>query len=79
MMKITGARWSASSKTFCTGFSDGIILCTTENHTLVNMISVGLESYFLRKGKWPSKTNLGKRILLSEAWITKNSKRYKKQ
>ena len=79
MMKITGARWSGSSNTYSTEFSDGIILCTTEKHVLVNMMSVGLESYFLCKGKWPSKTNLDKRMLLSEAWISKNSKRYKKQ
>jgi len=79
MMKITGARWNASSKTYSTEFSDGIILCMSEKYTLASMISVGLESYFLCKGKWPSKTNLSKRMTMSEAWIAKNSKRYKKQ
>lgn len=44
------------------------------------MLSTGLNSYYLRTGKWPVGKNLQKRIELGVAFIEKNIKnnRYKK-
>lgn len=65
-------------------FDDGItIILKTESDNLVydNMLSVGLDSYYLKKGKWPSGKNLEKRIELAVAYIKKNVKnnRYRKK
>lgn len=77
-MKIVGARWNASSSIYSTEFSDGIILCTKENNERVSMVSIGQDSYFLEKGKWPTKKNLEKREDMTAEWISRNEKRYKK-
>ena len=42
------------------------------------MLSVGPDTYFIVKGKWPSGKNLDKRVKLSQEWINKNKNRYKK-
>lgn len=42
------------------------------------MLSVGLESVFIKKGKWPTIKNIDKRVLLGKQWIMKNKNRYKK-
>lgn len=65
-------------------FDDGItILLKTVNDELVysNMLSVGLDTYFLKKGKWPSGKNLEKRVTLACEFVQKNIKnnRYRKK
>jgi hypothetical protein len=58
-------------------FDDGItMIMKTENGDLVyeNMLSVGLESYYLKKGKWPRGKNLEERIELCKQFIQKNIK-----
>ena len=65
-------------------FDDGItLILKTEKEELVfeNMLSVGLDTYYLKKGKWPSGKNLEKRIDLAVAFIQKNIKnnRYRKK
>lgn len=65
-------------------FDDGItLILKTEKEELVfeNMLSVGLDTYYLKKGKWPSGKNLEKRVDLAVAFIQKNIKnnRYRKK
>jgi len=65
-------------------FDDGItIIIKTVSDELVyeNMLSVGLDSYFLKKGKWPAGKNLETRIDLAIQFIKKNIKnnRYRKK
>ena len=65
-------------------FDDGItILLKTDNDKFVyeNMLSVGLDSYYLKTGKWPAGKNLEKRVELATSFIQKNIKnnRYRKK
>lgn len=65
-------------------FDDGMtIIIKTINSELVyeNMLSVGLDTYYLKKGKWPTGKNLEKRVELAVAFINKNIKnnRYRKK
>jgi hypothetical protein len=65
-------------------FDDGItIILKTANGELIyeNMLSVGPDTYYLKKGKWPSGKNLDNRIELAVAFINKNIKnnRYRKK
>ena len=65
-------------------FDDGItILLKTDKEELVyeNMLSVGPDTYYLKKGKWPSGKNLDTRVELAVAYINKNIKnnRYRKK
>lgn len=65
-------------------FDDGITLIVkTVNDKIVydNMLSVGLDTYYLKKGKWPSGKNLEKRVELASEYINKNIKnnRYRKE
>lgn len=65
-------------------FDDGITLIVkTVDEQIVyeNMLSVGLDSYYLKKGKWPSGKNLEKRVELASQYINKNIKnnRYRKK
>ena len=65
-------------------FDDGITLIVkTVDEQIVyeNMLSVGLDSYYLKKGKWPAGRNLEKRIELASQFINKNIKnnRYRKK
>lgn len=65
-------------------FDDGItLILKTVDACLVyeNMLSVGLDTYYLKKGKWPSGKNLEKRVELAIAYINKNIKnnRYRKK
>jgi len=67
---------------FSVHFDDGMtILLHTVAGELVyeNMLSVGVGSYYLTKGKWPSGKNLEKRVNMSIEYIQKNIKnnRYK--
>ena len=65
-------------------FDDGITLIVkTVDDQIVyeNMLSVGLDSYYLKKGKWPTGKNLEKRVELASQFINKNIKnnRYRKK
>lgn len=67
---------------FSVHFDDGMtILLHTVKDELVyeNMLSVGVGSYYLTTGKWPTGKNLEKRVRLSVEYIQKNIKnnRYK--
>ena len=58
-------------------FDDGMtLILSTSNNELhyENMLSVGLDSYYLKKNKWPTGKNLEKRVELAIAFITKNIK-----
>lgn len=76
-MKATGARWNKDAETFCVDFDDNITLILDRDLQYRNMLSVGLSSYFLDKGKWPTGKNLEKRITLASEWVNKNKHRYK--
>lgn len=65
-------------------FDDGMtLIIKTVNDQLVfdGMLSTGLDSYYLKTGKWPSGKNLDKRMELAVAYIQKNKKnnRYRKK
>jgi hypothetical protein len=65
-------------------FDDGItLIIKTVNDQLVydGMLSTGLDSYYLKKGKWPSGKNLDERMELAVAYVQKNKKnnRYRKK
>ena len=67
---------------FSVQFDDGItILLHTIKDEIVyeNMLSVGPDTYFLKKGKWPSGKNLEKRTTMAIDYVQKNIKnnRYK--
>jgi hypothetical protein len=76
-MKVTGARWNNDTKRFCVDFDDGITLLISDQHEVENMLSVGLDSYFICKGKWPAGTNLSRRREMAIEWVEKNKHRYK--
>ena len=76
-------RGTAKNPRYSVHFDDGItLIMNTVNNKLVyeSMLSVGLGSYYLMKGKWPEGKNLDKRIDLAIQYIHKNVKnnRYKK-
>lgn len=65
-------------------FDDGItLILKTIDGVLAyeNMLSVGLDTYYLKKGKWPTGKNLEKRVELAVAYISNNIKnnRYRKK
>ena len=65
-------------------FDDGItLIINTESNQLVyeSMLSTGLDSYYIKKKKWPSGKNLKDRVDMAVAFINKNKKnnRYKKR
>jgi hypothetical protein len=65
-------------------FDDGITLIVNFKDGVIqyeSMLSVGLGSYYLKKGKWPAGKNLDKRIELADQYINKNIKnnRYRKK
>lgn len=69
---------------FSVHFDDGMtIILHTVGVDLVyeNMLSVGVDSYYLKKGKWPTGKNLEKRVDMAIAYVGKNIKRnrYKKK
>lgn len=79
MMKIENARWTVFNSTYAVTFTDGISIILDEKMRCCNMISTGLDSYFIIKGKWPGGKNLEKRVSLAGTWIEKNKNRYKKK
>jgi hypothetical protein len=79
---ITGG--TKTNPLFSVHFDDGItLILETKNDDLMynSMLSTGLDSYFLKKGKWPAGKNLQNRIDLAIAFINKNKKnnRYRKK
>lgn len=65
------------SPRYAVHFDDGMtIIIQTVSGKLEyeNMLSVGLDSYFLKKGKWPKGKNLEKRVELCREFIQKNIK-----
>ena len=86
-MKPTGSLLNGGTKAnprYSVHFDDGITLIVrmTNNQIVYeNMLSVGLDTYFLKKNKWPTGKNLEKRIELAEQFINKNIKnnRYRKK
>jgi hypothetical protein len=65
-------------------FDDGItIIIKSNNDEFIydGMLSTGLDSYYLKKRKWPSGKNLDKRMELAIAFVNKNIKnnRYRKK
>lgn len=77
-MKINGVSVHHTNKTFAVEFDDGITVILNDKLEYHSMLSVGLDSVFLRTNKWPTKANMTKRIDLSKVWIEKNKNRYKK-
>jgi hypothetical protein len=78
-MKITGTlRNTAFNKEiFHVHFDDGMtinIRRSGQQFIYDNMVSKGLDSYFLKKGKWPKGKNLEKRMEMGVALIKKNIK-----
>jgi hypothetical protein len=86
-MKPTSSLINGGTKTkprYSVHFDDGItLILKTENDTLVyeNMLSVGLDTYYLKNMRWPTGKNLEKRVELAVAFINKNIKnnRYRKK
>ena len=79
MKTIGSLRNTAHGMTrFHVHFDDGMTITLREKSNgdleYDSMVSVGLESYFLKKGKWPKGANLKKRIELGVALIEKNRK-----
>ena len=75
---------TADKPRFSVHFDDGMtIILHTVGDVLVyeSMLSVGIGSYFLKTGKWPSGKNLEKRVDMAIAYVEKNIKRnrYKKK
>ena len=59
-------------------FDDGITLIvhmSGDDIVYENMLSVGLNSYYLQTGKWPKGKQLEKRLTLAKEYIHKNKKR----
>jgi len=77
-MKITSVSYNDIHDTFAVSFNDGITIILNQKLEYHNMISTGLDSYFIKKGKWPTNNNINKRVDLSIQWIMKNKNRYKK-
>lgn len=77
-MKIESIQYHDERGTFAASFDDGMIIILDNKLDYHNMLSTGLDSYFIRKGKWPSGKNLDNRVLATRHWITKNKNRYKK-
>lgn len=77
-MKIIAVSYNDVHSTFAASFHDGITIILNQKLEYHNMISTGLDSYFIKKGKWPTIKNINKRVDLSIQWILKNKNRYKK-
>ena len=77
-MKIESIQYHDERQTFAASFDDGMVVILDDKLEYRNMLSTGLDSYFIRKGKWPKGKNLDNRVLAVKHWITKNKNRYKK-
>ena len=77
-MKITGARANDAWGTFAVEFDDGIVVILDKNLSYYSMLSLGTDSYYIKKRKFPKGKNLEKRVTLGQEWINRNKNRYKK-
>jgi len=77
MYKITGVTHHSAHKTFAVSFDDGITVILDSDRMYHSMLSVGLDSYYLKKRKWPKGKSLDKRVCMGKEWVEKNKKRYK--
>lgn len=77
-MKVISANYHDERDTFAISFDDGIMVILDNNLKYSCMLSVGIGSSYLKTGKWPTKSNLDKRVSLGQAWVEKNKSRYKK-
>ena len=78
MMKITGARRHNTWNTYAVEFDDSMVIILDDNLKYQNMLSIGPDSYYIKKGKFPKGKNLEKRVMMGQEWIGKNANRYKK-
>jgi len=86
-MKVVSSLLNGGTKKspeYSVHFDDGITLFMTtvnDQFEYTGMLSTGLDSYFLKRGKWPAGKNLEKRVDLATAFINKNIKnnRYRKK
>jgi len=67
---------------FSATFDDGLIIIyeyNSDSNTIeyLYMVSVGLDSVYLKTHKKPGEKNMNKRLSMVETWIEKNKKRYK--
>ena len=76
-MKIESARYNNIWRNYAVTFGDGVTVILGEKFEYLNMISCGLDSYYMKKWKWPTTKNINARILLGITWIEKNKNRYK--
>lgn len=77
-MKIESVQYHDERNTFAASFDDGITIILNDHLDYHNMLSVGPDSYYIRKNKWPTGKNLTNRVLAVQHWINKNKNRYKK-
>lgn len=77
-MKVQSVNYHDTRDTFAVSFDDGITVILDQELKYSTLLSVGLESSFLKTGKWPTKRNIDKRVGMGQAWIEKNKSRYKK-
>ena len=78
-MKIESVRYNNIRNNYAITFSDGITLIINEEFKYVNMLSCGLESYYIKKNKWPTSKSIASRTSLGVKWIEKNKNRYKRK
>ncbi len=65
---------------FTAQFTDGITTMyrySSGKLEHIGMISTGMESFYIKTGRWPNKRSLDSRKGKVETWVEKNKKRYK--
>lgn len=77
-MKIESVQYHDTHHTFAAGFDDGITVILDQELQYKNMLSTGLDSYFIKKNRWPTAKNMQRRVEMMIEWIMRNKKRYKK-
>ena len=77
-MKIESIQYNDTHNTFAASFDDGMVIILSDRLEYHNMLSTGLQSYYIRRGRWPTGKNLTNRVLAVKHWIMKNKNRYKK-
>jgi hypothetical protein len=77
-MKVNSVSVHHTNKTYAVEFNDGITVILNDKLCYHSMLSLGLDSVYLKTGKWPTDNNIQKRVDAGRAWIEKNKNRYKK-
>lgn len=84
MKPISSLKFKCEGETrFSVHFDDGMTIVVRhvdDDFEYVTMLSVGLETYYTTKRKWPDKRNMNARMRMIKAFIERNIKnnRYKK-